>query len=113
MSADESAAPARGPGRPPAEEPRDQTLRIRVTKTELEAVKEAAAGAGTNPSDWARTKLIAAAKRTKPKASTETVSEAGVVALPDGAGNVRHRVVEPGDVIVHTEMPGDITGVTE
>jgi hypothetical protein len=66
MSTEDPPEAPRGPGRPALapEEARDQFLRIRLTKAELDEIK---AAAGTKTSDWARTRLLAAAKRAKPK----------------------------------------------
>jgi hypothetical protein len=50
-------------GRPPAENPRDQILRVRLTNVEQTQILIAAGRAEQTVADWARAKLIAAAGR--------------------------------------------------
>jgi hypothetical protein len=107
MSTEEPPA-KRGPGRPPSNDPRTEFLTIRLTKTELASIQATAKAAGAKPADWSRAKILAAEKRARPKTTeTRVVTETEVIALTDGAGNIRHRVVQPGDIITHTQEETD------
>lgn len=50
-------------GRPPADNPRRNAVPIRLADDEYAAIKAAAQRAGQTVGEWARAKLLAAAKR--------------------------------------------------
>lgn len=61
----------RGRGRPAAEDPRSKTRGIRFTEAEDALIVEVAHTAGDKPSEWIRTKAVAAAKRTHRRSGAE------------------------------------------
>jgi hypothetical protein len=54
-------------GRPPIANPRSNILRIRLSDTELAELEAAAEAANITPAEWARTRILTAAKRARPK----------------------------------------------
>ena len=61
----EVAPVARRPGRPPAEDPRNRVISVRLTQGEYEAVKDAANRYDLPLSEWCRARLVAAARRAR------------------------------------------------
>lgn len=58
---------SRRTGRPPAENPRRNAIHARFADDELTEVRAAASKSGLTVGEWARTKLLAAARRANRK----------------------------------------------